>query len=123
VYGGRVRAFVLAVALAGCASMEPASNLPPRRPWSEPREQLDKGDIVYGMHQVQPAVGLCFDRYRQVGMFSVAFTVAGSGRITSVSVRGPHVETNDCVGQAVATATFPPFSGAPQSIVYPFILR
>jgi hypothetical protein len=84
-------------ALAGCAP-ELATNGPPRRPWNEPREQLDKADIVYGMQQRRGAVGASFDRYRTTGQFNVAATIVGEGHVSR-------------------------FTGAPQSIVYPFILR
>ena len=113
-------AVALVALLSGCAS---TSNLPPRRPWNDPREQLDKGDIVYAMQQIAPAVGRCFDRFRTTGLYSAAFTIVGDGHVKWTNVRGPHTETSYCISLAVATATFPRFSGAPQSIVYPFVLR
>jgi hypothetical protein len=111
--------------LTGCAEAPPqsVSALPPRRPWNEPREQLDKDDIVFGMQQIKPVVMRCFERYQAAGMYSAALTIGNSGRVDAVHVRGPHVDTNDCIGHAVATATFPAFSGAPLSIVYPFMFR
>lgn len=87
------------------------------------RAKLDVDDIVRGMEQVKPAVNRCFDLYKASGLFSVGLTIVGDGHVASVRVRGPHVPTNDCVGHAVATAEFPPFSGPPQSVVYPFVLR
>jgi len=110
---------LLAVTISGCAtSPQPlgVSNRPPR-------EKLDQDDIVDAMKQVMPGVTSCFDRYKEAGMFVAAYTVIGTGHITLVHVRGPHVPTNNCVGGAVATARFPRFSGPPQSIVYPFFFR
>jgi hypothetical protein len=114
---------VTILAAIGCAETPPPHAMPPPRPWNDPREQLDKRDIVYGMQQIKPAVGLCFDRYKEFGTYEAAVTIGNSGHVTAVHVRGPDRETNDCVGHAVGNASFPAFSGAPQSIVYPFVLR
>ena len=109
---------LLVVTISGCAT-SPQLGVSAHAP----RERLDQDDIVHAMEQVKPGVMRCIDRYKQVGMFVAAYTVIGSGQITLIRVRGPHAETSNCVGNAVATATFPRFSGAPQSIVYPFIFR
>lgn len=108
---------LLAVTISGCATS------PQLGVSNAPREKLDQDDIVYAMKLVMPGVTSCFDRYKEVGMFVAAYTVIGTGQITLVHVRGPHVPTSNCVGSAVATARFPRFSGPPQSIVYPFIFR
>jgi hypothetical protein len=120
-----MRAFsslIAAAALVACASNPPPTQRQSRAP-SDPREQLDKADIVAGMGRIKPRVGECFDRFHRPGVFSVALTIASSGRVASVHVTGPDLETGNCIGVAVAKATFPPFTGEPQSIVYPFVFR
>lgn len=114
----KARALLLVVIVSGCATSPQlgVSNRPPR-------ERLDQDDIVDAMKQVTPGVTSCFDRYKEAGMFVAGYTVIGTGQITLVHVRGPHVATNNCVENAVATARFPTFSGAPQSIIYPFFFR
>jgi len=118
---------VLAAALVGCAAQSPevrgGTNQPPGRSANETRAQLDVDAIVVGMQEVKPAVQACFDRYKAAGLFSVALTIVGDGHVASAHVLGPHPPTNDCVGHAVFAARFPPFSGPPQSVVYPFVLR
>jgi hypothetical protein len=112
-----MRWICVAAALVGCAAESPEA----RTGSSRPRAQLAVDDITNGMQRVRPEVERCFDRFQSSGFFSVALRIVGDGHIAYVHVNGPHVPTNDCVGHAVAAATFPPFSGAPQSVVYPFI--
>ncbi|MGZ3443087.1 MAG: hypothetical protein ACXVDD_26380, partial [Polyangia bacterium] len=88
-------------------------------------DQLDKGQIVGGMQKIKPRVGSCFDQFKVPGMANVAVTISGSGRVSSANVTGQFAgtPTGDCVAKAAKSASFPKFKGAPQSIVYPFILR
>jgi predicted Zn finger-like uncharacterized protein len=88
-------------------------------------DQLDKGAIVSGMQKIKPRVGSCFDQFKVPGMANVAVTISGSGRVSSANVTGQFAgtPTGDCVAKAAKSASFPKFKGAPQSIVYPFILR
>ena len=58
------------------------------------------------------------------GTASLRLTVAPSGRIARVTVTGPHAGTpaGACLERAVQAATFPPWSGAPQSFDYSYPL-
>jgi hypothetical protein len=118
-----MRAFssLITVTLLACGST-PARTVvaPPRH---EPRERLDKAEIVVGMSRVSPAVRDCFDRYRKRGEFFVQFTVANSGRVNDVQMSGPDVDTASCIAAAVASAIFPSFTGPPQTFVYPYVFR
>jgi hypothetical protein len=120
-----VAALAHVLLLAGCASTQPAqpAQRPPQRDPSEPRVQLDKGDIVAGMNRIKPSVGACYDRFHQPGVFSVAMTVVGSGKVAHANVSGPDGKTADCIAFAAGSATFPPFTGEALSFVYPFVFR
>jgi hypothetical protein len=50
-------------------------------------------------------------------------TIVPTGHVGRVDVRGPDIETDDCIGRAVARAEFPQFSGPPMPITYPYVLR
>ena len=112
-----MRWICVAAALVGCAAESPDV----RNAANPPRAQLSVDENVTGMRRIKPDVERCFDRYNTSGLFSVALRIVGDGHIAYVHVNGPDVPTSDCVGHAVAAATFPPFSGAPQSVVYPFV--
>jgi hypothetical protein len=113
--------------LSACATTAPPQNqpLPPPDP-QEPTEQLGKSDIVSGMSRAKDGVAACYYRYYVAGMASVVLKISHDGRPTDVRVDGPlaTTPTGNCVANAVATyASFRPYTGAIQTITYPFILR
>ena len=132
-----MRSFLLLAIAAslGCATTQPppqTANPPPPTSDDSPRDpnvahdQLDKRDIVDGASKARPAVAACFDRYQAPGMASVGFTISNDGTPTNVNVNGQFAgtPTGRCIEDAVAkTARFRHYTGAPQSIIYPFILR
>jgi hypothetical protein len=107
-----------------------------RPPWGAPgpqtaspcddgTTQLDKAAIVYGMGAVKGAVLACFDEYRVPGMATATLTIERSGHVSRVGITGQFAgtPTGECVERAVHAASFPPFTGEPQTINYPYILR
>lgn len=117
----RLAICLVTAALAGCAARRPVAPPPPAA--ATPGSTLTRRDIVDAMAGVTPRVSECFDRRPRTGLFEVTMQVSTSGRVTNVHVRGPDAEENQCIGLAVAGATFPPFSGGPMTITYPFWLR
>ncbi|MEO6953106.1 MAG: hypothetical protein ABI321_15000, partial [Polyangia bacterium] len=88
-------------------------------------EQLNKAQIVGGMHALAGGVHDCFSKFNAPGMVSIALTIVKSGRVSSSSATGSFAgtPTGDCVARAVKGGSFPAFKGAPQSITYPFVLK
>ena len=88
-------------------------------------EQLNKGQIVSGMHALSGGVHDCFSKFNAPGMVSIALTIGKSGHVSSASATGSFAgtPTGDCVARAVKGGSFPAFKGAPQSITYPFVLK
>lgn len=93
------------------------------------RDMLDKRDIVTGMGGVNACVQACAvppeHWYSSRGMVvPVAVTIAPTGqpsaRVVSSNIAQP---IRDCIVAAVNRASFPPFSGAPISFVYPYLMR
>jgi hypothetical protein len=122
---------IAAAALLACGSTQPAQTatsqpIPPTdAPPTDgpPPEQLDKAAIVAGMSRIAPRVRACFDQYRVIGVWTATLTIVNSGQVSKVHVAGPHLETANCIGNAVAGAIFPPFTGAPLTISYPYVIR
>jgi hypothetical protein len=88
-----------------------------------PSEYLTRSDIVAGMAEISPRVRLCFDRYKVPGTWTAMVTIVSSGRVSNVHVAGPEPQTANCIGDAVAGAIFPPFTGQPTTIAYPYVFR
>ena len=88
-------------------------------------DQLNKSQIVGGMHALNGSVHECFAKFNAPGMVSVAVTIAKSGKVSSASSTGSFAgtPTGDCVARAVKGGSFPQFKGAPQTINYPFVLK
>lgn len=123
----RVLLFLL-VSLAACSAASPmlrSESPPPLHHEGPPPEQLDKRDIVEGMSGVKLAVQHCFERFRETGMWTASLTVLNSGQVRDVDVKGPSpgTATGACIAAEVSAAQFRPFTGAPQNIVYPYVLR
>jgi hypothetical protein len=133
--------FALAVSV-GCATTPPPASPPPPEQcatgeWRPtPRgdaplvEQLDKQAIVAGMSTIKPCVQACLPRPSAWGsmsrdVWSVALTIGTSGQPTSVKVIAPQTTgpVVDCIVAAVSRASFPPTTGSPISLVYPFVAR
>jgi hypothetical protein len=114
---------MLIALMGGCATTEaPPAAPPPRAEPTGPTDQLDKNQVVAGMSAVKGAVVQCY-RGRKPGVYFADVIIDGSGRISRVNVRGADLATDDCVGQAVAGAVFPPFTGPPMLVSYPYLLR
>lgn len=55
---------------------------------------------------------------------SVAVTIAKAGQPSAqLLTKDIPKPVSDCVVAAVNTASFPPFTGAPMSFVYPYLIR
>jgi len=87
---------------------------------------LGKQTIVNVMRsEVSSKVRACYDRYGKPGTAHMRFVVASDGVVKSAEdigeLRG--TLTASCIAEAVLAARFPPFVGASQTVVYPFVLR
>jgi hypothetical protein len=86
------------------------------------RTSLSSDDIERAMTAVAGKARACFAGTGATA--SLRLTVAPSGRIAQVAVTGPLAGTpaGTCLGRAVHAATFPAWSGAPQSFDYSYPL-
>lgn len=102
-------------------SEEPGKKLKSSKPRRD-RTSLSGDDIERAMTAVAGQARACFAGTR--GTASLRLTVAPSGRIAQVAVTGSFAGTPEgaCVDRAVRTATFPPWSGGPQSFDYSYLL-
>ena len=76
------------------------------------------------MDAIKPAVRGCFERFAQPGIYELLVTAAPDGTLQHASVRGPAMETGTCLREIALTRLhMPPSSGAPYSLIYPFVLR
>jgi hypothetical protein len=83
-------------------------------------EQLSMDMIKSGLKGVNGSVQAC----GTPGTYIVKMTIAKSGRVSDASVPGKSGDSAaDCVARAVKSARFPEFTGDPQTLSYPFILR
>ncbi len=120
----RKRAWLLALACAGCAHH--ADAVP---------DQLDKPAILRGMEPARPSVlecyrryrvPECYRRYRVPGLVLVGVEVARDGSVRYAKATGPfsNTPTGDCVASAVKTgARLPPFKGADMRFKWPWVLQ
>ncbi len=86
------------------------------------RTSLSGDDIERAMTAVAGQARACFAGTR--GTASLRVTVSPSGRVALVAVIGAFAGTpaGACVKRVVLAATFPPWSGAPQSFDYSYPL-
>ena len=98
------------------------SSSPP--PPTVPRN-LTRSQVQQGMRSVRKQVQRCYARYRRTGTAIVAVTIDTSGRVARAVVKGAFADspTGTCIGAAVRSAKFPPFSDGPLHVTYPFVLR
>lgn len=83
---------------------------------------LSRDDFQRGMAAVAGQVRACFAGTQ--GRAELQVTVSPSGRVDRVEVSGVFAGTPvaGCIERAVAPATFPPWSGAPQTLGYSYLL-
>ncbi len=83
-------------------------------------EQLSMDMIKSGLKGVSSAVQGC----KTPGTYIVKLTIGKNGKISDASVPGKSGDpAADCVAKAVRSARFSEFTGDPQTLSYPFILR
>lgn len=83
-------------------------------------EQLSMDMIKSGLKSVSGSAQAC----GTPGTYMVKLTIGPSGRVSDASVPGKSGDAGaDCVAKAVKGARFPEFTGSPQSITYPIIVR
>ncbi len=97
----------------------PGKKIKSSKPRPDPTP-LSSDDIERAMTAVAGQVRACVAGV--AGAASLRLTVAPSGRIAQVAVTGPLAGTPAaaCLERAVQAATFPPWSGAPQSFDYSY---
>jgi hypothetical protein len=86
--------------------------------------RLGRSQIVDGMRGVGAAVSGCYARYRVPGTALARVSVAASGKVTAVRLKGrfANTPTGRCLVQAVRRARFARCQG-PTTITYAFPLR
>jgi hypothetical protein len=103
----------------------PTATAPPRPPGPLPRA-LDRIAIKLAMDtRARPMVASCYAQYKVAGQVRVSMTVRPNGTIQQVRALPPFAgtPTGICLEETLLAASFPPFSGPPQTIIYPFTLR
>jgi hypothetical protein len=119
--------WIIVAMLVGCATTPvtaptlPANCVGTWRPTAgTPVYHLDPAAIVAGMTAVAPCVRACLT---EPGLWNVTVTIGQSGQLTNVHVLSPQTSGPivDCIVATVSMASFPPSSGAPISLVYPFV--
>ena len=138
----------IAATCLGCATTNSAPPAPPpptaiacASEWhaqpagaAPPPEALDKNAIVAGMGSVQPCVRACvvpsperhhwYSDRTSANFLSVAVTIAKTGQPSAqLLTKDIPKPVSDCIVAAVNKASFPPFTGAPMSFVYPYLIR
>ena len=103
----------------------PTAQMPARPPGPLPR-MLDRAAIKLAMDtRARPMVASCYRQYKVAGQVRVSMTVRPNGTIQQVRALPPFAgtPTGICLEETLLAASFPPFSGPAQTIVYPFTLR
>jgi hypothetical protein len=90
--------------------------------WTHP---LTRKQVSDGMQPVKPQISACFEKFKVPGTAEVKLTIESTGRVSQVMVSGKFAKkpTGACVEDAVKTAVFPAFEGAPMTLDYPFMLK
>ncbi len=86
-------------------------------------DHLDGFDVDHALAPTRPAVADCNTRYPQLSSLDVTIVVGGNGQVLDVLLDSEFVGTpfSMCVARViVATANFPPFSGAAQDVPYTY---
>jgi hypothetical protein len=76
------------------------------------------------MGAVQGPAKACYDKYGVAGTVGIKLVVAPTGAISKVQATGAFAgtPTGDCVVDAVQSASFPAWDGAPMTVQYSFLL-
>ena len=100
---------------------EPCPNAGKKPPFA----QLDKCQIQGPLSAIKDKVNGCFERYGVPGIANVLVTVARNGTVAKAVVTGRFADTRtgDCVESVVKQTIFEPFTGAPMTFTYPYLLR
>lgn len=85
---------------------------------------LDGKDIKAGMSSVKGKAQACYDAHGVAGHVKIKATVDPSGKVLKADVTGEFAgtPTGQCVADAVKTATFATWTGAPMTVSYGFTL-
>jgi hypothetical protein len=120
----RVIAIASVLLLAACAASEPESRSESTTP-AGGSGTLDNTAVDVGMERVRPIVTSCLGPGRTGTTWNVRLTIRNDGHPTDVRVES---ETEDptiaaCLEGAISGAVFPPFSGPPVTVTYPFYVH
>lgn len=88
------------------------------------RTKIDSSEVRKAMNGLSGKTRACYEKYQQIGMVLIRFSVAPSGKVTSSKASGKFkgTDTGKCVAAAVKRVKFDPFNGAPASFTWPFQL-
>jgi hypothetical protein len=86
---------------------------------------LSKPQIANAMRAATPVWKGCAQQYRDHGQANAVFTVNGDGTVRAVHLEGPLARTSlgTCLEDALKSAVFPQFKGAPMTIRWPFSFK
>lgn len=86
---------------------------------------LSRDQIRAGLGKVRAQVQHCTAQNRQPGLYKIKITIEATGKVSAARIHrdAPSLSVATCIQGVVRTATFPPFSGAPITFVYPYALR
>jgi hypothetical protein len=90
--------------------------------------QLDSSAIDVGLERVRGTIAACLRGGRGGGFggpssgFTIHMTIRNDGHVGAVSVDAEGLDplVGQCLENAIATAEFPPFSGPPMVVAYPY---
>lgn len=91
---------------------------------------LSRQQVVGAMSALRPQLAACYAKYRVAGVAVVDLTIAPAGTVSAATLQppghggdiAPASPTGACVVQAVRTARFPAFAGAPLTLSYPLVV-
>ncbi len=92
------------------------------------KESLSQGDIMTVVLSNRPAIAACVKEYQaknpgEHGTVVMSWTIKGDGHTTGVKCTSDDFKgsvLDKCLTSAIRAWVFPPFSGSPQTVPFPF---
>lgn len=94
---------------------------PAAEPAADVRTELSREDVQSTIRRYRSRVARCSEQ-GEPGTYRVSFVIQPSGGVTNVSPQSPG-DVSQCVAGVVRDMTFPRWTGEPQNVTYPFVLR
>ena len=111
--------------MAGCAASHDEARSGGGATEGASAGQLDQTAIDVAMERVRPIVSACVVGGRRNETWNVRVTIGPDGHPTDVRVDNeqPDPQMAACLEGAISGAVFPPFSGPPMTVSYPYFVR